>query len=200
MGRGRPRAATEAACRMTIDDAIELVNRWLDAVDAASAQARVEAMQAEYRAKRTLREAPATATEAKLGRTALHEAAHAVIAHRGGLEVSHVCLHADGSGCADYRGPEDLQREIGADLAGVFVELLADTNWERQSQLAHSNDLLMARLKLDRLPETWRRALVTASCCSVLSNWSEIVRTATALRALGDLGKAEVAALCGRLQ
>ena len=185
---------------MTMDDAIELVDRWLDDVDAASAQARVEAMQAECRAKSTLREVPATATEAELGRTALHEAAHAVTAHRIGLEVSHVRLHADGSGCADYHGPKDLQGEIGADLAGVFVELLADANWERQSQLAHSNDLLLARLKLDRFPEAWRRALVTASCCSVLSNWSAIVRTATALRALGDLGKAEVAALCGRLQ
>jgi len=50
------------------------------------------------------------------------------------------------------------------------------------------------------LPHTWRRLLTVVAACAVESNWLAIVRIATALQALGDLGKAEVAALCGRIQ
>jgi len=89
---------------------------------------------------------------------------------------------------------------ISADLAGVFAELAEGATIERQDALFHSSDILQARVRMDQLPHNWRRPLTVAAACAVESNWPAIVRTATALRALGDLAKAEVAALCGRLQ
>ena len=89
---------------------------------------------------------------------------------------------------------------ISADLAGVFAELACGASVERQEVLSHSSDILAARVRMDQLPYNWRRPLTVAAACAVESHWLAIIRTATALRALGDLGKAEVAALCGRLQ
>jgi uncharacterized protein (UPF0147 family) len=89
---------------------------------------------------------------------------------------------------------------ISAGLAGVFAEVADGASIERQEALLHSSDILQARVRMDQLPHNWRRPLTVAAACAVESNWPAIVRTATALRALGDLGKAEVAALYGRLQ
>jgi hypothetical protein len=149
--------------------------------------------------KNAQREVPQTATQAELARTAIHEAGHAVIAHVGGLRVGSVRIRGDASGSCEYDG-EDEVALISADLAGVFAELADGASIERQEALFHSSDILQARVRMDQLPHTWRRPLTVAAACAVESNWSAIVRTATALRALGDLGKAEVAALCGRLQ
>jgi hypothetical protein len=178
---------------------INLVVGWLDRVERDSAESRIAGARMRDAAKNAQREVPQTATQAELVRTAIHEAGHAVIAHVGGLRVGSVQIRADGSGFCHFEG-EDEMALISADLAGVFAELADGATIERQDALFHSSDILQARVRMDQLPHNWRRPLTVAAACAVESNWSAIVRTATALRALGDLGKAEVAALCGRLQ
>jgi len=178
---------------------INLVVDWLDLVEPVGAETRFAEALARDAAKNAQREVRQTATQAELARTAIHEAGHAVIAHVGGLRVGNVRVRGDGSGCCHFEG-EDEMALISADLAGVFAELADGATIERQDALFHSSDILQARVRMDQLPHNWRRPLTVAAACAVESNWPAIVRTATALRALGDLGKAEVAALCGRLQ
>jgi len=110
-----------------------------------------------------------------------------------------VRIRGDASGSCEYEGEDEIAL-ISADLAGVFAELADGASIERQEALFHSSDILQARVRMDQLPHNWRRPLTVAAACAVECHWLAIVRTATALRALGDLGKAEVAALCGRLQ
>src|SRR5262249_42753219 len=108
---------------------------------------------------------------AEIAHAALHEASHAVVACVGRLQVGEVKLRTDA-----------------------------------RHRLAHSSDVLQARLRADKVrllaPKLGltNHLLAEMSWLVVTSHWPAIVRTAIALRALGDLGKAEVAALCGRLQ
>jgi len=182
-----------------LEKRINLIVDWLDRVERDGAESRIADARTRDAAKAAQWEVPKTATHAELARTAIHEAGHAVIAHVGGLLVGPVRIRADASGSCQYQG-EDEMALISADLAGVFAELAAGASIERQEALSHSSDILQARVRMDQLPRNWRRPLTVAAACAVESNWLAIVRTATALRALGDLGKAEVAALCGRLQ
>ena len=178
---------------------INLVVDWLSMVEPDGAGSRIVDSRARDAAKNAQHEVPQTATQAELARTAIHEAGHAVIAHVGGLRVRTVRIRGDASGSCEYEGEDEIAL-ISADLAGVFAELADGASIERQEALFHSSDILQARVRMDQLPHTWRRLLTVAAACAVESNWLAIVRIATALQALGDLGKAEVAALCGRLQ
>ena len=182
-----------------LEKRINLVVDWLDRVERDGAESRIADARTRDAAKNAQREVPQTATQAELAMTAIHEAGHAVIAHACGLRIGIVRVRGDASGSCDYEG-EDEMALISADLAGVFAELADGASVERQEALSHSSDILQARVRMDQLPLTWRRPLAVAAACAVESNWLAIVRTATALRALGDLGKAEVAALFGRLQ
>jgi len=178
---------------------INLVVDWLSMVEPDGAGSRIVDSRARDAAKNAQHEVPQTATQAELARTAIHEAGHAVIAHVGGLRVGNVRVRGDGSGFCHFEG-EDEMALISADLAGVFAELAGGASVERQEALSHSSDILQARVRMDQFPHNWRRPLTIGAACAVESNWLAIVRTATALQALGDLGNAEVAALCGRLQ
>jgi hypothetical protein len=178
---------------------IKLVFDWLSLVEPEGAGKRIADSRARDAVKSAQRGVLQTATHAELARTAIHEAGHAVIAHVGGLRVGTVRIRGDASGSCGYEGEDEIGL-ISADLAGVFAELADGASSERQEALFHSSDILQARVRMDQLPHNWRRPLTVAAACAVESNWLAIVRTATALRALGDLGNAEVAALCGRLQ
>lgn len=182
-----------------LENRINLVVDWLDRVERHGAESRIADARMRDAAKNVHREVPQTATHAELARTAIHEAGHAVIAHVGGLRVGTVRIRGDASGSCEYEG-EDAMALISADLAGVFAELAGGASVERQEALSHSSDVLQARVRMDQLPRNWRRPLTIAAACAVESNWLAIVRTATALRALGDLGNEEVTALCSRLQ
>ncbi len=183
---------------MDIDTAVETIARWLDAVDVATAWPRVEKLQAMSYAKDV----------ASWGsNSARHEAAHAVVAHRGGLHIGYARIRPDGSGAVAYEAdPGSVTETIGrtaADLAGILVELLEDAHPWRRQQLAISNDILLARLNADivkALAPTWRlsnRFFAIVSCCCVLSHRDEIERTACALSAAGSLDARRIAALCG---
>ena len=182
-----------------LEKRINLVVHWLDSVERDGAETRIAGALTRDAAKNAQREVPQTATQAELARMAIHEAGHAVIPHVCGLRVGTVRIRGDASGSCEYEG-EDEMALISADLAGVFAELTAGASIERQEALSHSSDILQARVRMDQLPHNWRRPLTVAAACAVESNWLAIVRTATALRALGDLSTAEVVALCGRLQ
>jgi hypothetical protein len=182
-----------------LEKRINLVVDWLHRVERDGAESRIADARMRDAAKNAQREVPQTGTQAELARVAIHEAGHAVIAHVGGLRVGVVRIRGDASGSCEYQG-EDEMALISADLAGVFAELAAGATIERQDALSHSSDILQARVRMDQLPHNWRKPLAVAAACAVESNWLAIVRTATALRALSDLGNAEVAALCGRLQ
>jgi hypothetical protein len=182
-----------------LEKRINLVFAWLDRAERDGAESRIADALMRDAAKNAQREVPQTATSAGLARTAIHEAGHAVIAHVGGLRVGNVRVRGDGSGFCHFEG-EDEMALISADLAGVFAELAGGASVERQEALSHSSDILQARVRMDQFPHNWRRPLTIGAACAVESNWLAIVRTATALQALGDLGNAEVAALCGRLQ
>jgi hypothetical protein len=182
-----------------LEKRINLVVDWLALVEPDGAETRIADALTRNAAKNALREVPQTATQAELARTAIHEAGHAVIAHIGGLRVRTVRIRGDGSGSCEYEG-EDEMALISADLAGVFAELADGASIERQEALFHSSDILQARVRMDHLPHNLRRPLTIAAACAVESNWLAIVRTATALQALGDLGNEEVTALCSRLQ
>ena len=184
---------------MKLERRINQVVDWLSWVELDGAWSRIADSRARDAMKNAQREVPQTATQAELARTAIHEAGHAVIAHVGGLRVGSVRIRGDASGSCEYDG-EDEVALISADLAGVFAELADGASIERQEALFHSSDILQARVRMDQLPHNLRRPLTVAAACAVESNWLAIIRTATALRALGDLGNAEVAALCGRLQ
>jgi uncharacterized protein (UPF0147 family) len=182
-----------------LEKRINLVVAWLDRVERDSAESRIADARMRDAAKNAQREVPQTATQAELARTAIHEAGHAVIAHVAGLLVVTVRIRGDASGSCEYEGEDEIAL-ISTDLAGVFAELAHGASIERQEALSHSSDILQARVRMDELPRTWRRPLAVAAACAVESSWLAILRTASALRALGDLGNAEVAALCGRLQ
>jgi hypothetical protein len=182
-----------------LEKRINVVVAWLDRVERDGAENRIADARMRDAAKSAQREVPQTATQAELASAAIHEAGHAVVAHVGGLRVGNVRVRGDGSGSCHFGGVDEMAL-ISADLAGVFAELADGASSERQEALSHSSDILQARVRMDQFPHNWRKPLTVAAACAVESNWLAIVRTATALRALGDLGNAEVAALCGRLQ
>ena len=177
-----------------LDKRINLVVDWLDLVERDSAESRIADALTRDAAKNAQREVSQTATQAELARTAIHEAGHAVVAHVCGLRIGTVRIRGDASGSCEYEGKDEIAL-ISADLAGVFAELTDGASIERQEALFHSSDILPARVRMNQIPHNWRRPLTVAAACAVESNWLAIVRTATALRALGDLNQAELAAL-----
>ena len=192
---------------MTPDAAIAGVAAWLDNVHVESAEPRIAEAQAVNASREMHREA-GQVTEAELVRCSIHEAAHAVVAHGGGLEVGRVCIREDASGCASYRAAQDdipsLIGTISAHLAGALLELLDDVDDQRQFHLAHSHDLRAARIEIDRVRAhggDWAlpsRTFVVIAMTAVLSHRRAIHRAAFVLRATGELNGNEIAVICGR--
>ncbi len=187
---------------MDIEAAIDLVSAWLDAVQVESASHRVDEPQARYRARDARGEPGANSTWP----LAIHEAAHAVVATRGGLRVSYARLRADGSGAVNYEATptsvNEMVSRVMADLAGVFAELLRDPHPLRRQQLATSCDVLVARLNADLcrgLVPTWElshRCFAVLGACAVASSWQDITRVSRALDTSGSLSSTRIAALC----
>lgn len=193
-----------------IDAHVALIVGWIDNVHIESAEQRMGEDLERNRSKDLRAQAPPRATEAELMRNAHHESAHAVVAQRMGLRVSRVCCRPDGSGCASYEvEAESFQsvfRAAVASLAGIVHELSSGADRYRQHQLAHSADVLAARLSIHRCqtlaPHVGMTAELAANLgwCAVHSNWASIERVAACLRALGELDGPTIAALCGAPQ
>ena len=183
---------------MDADLAIATIVTWLDNVHVETAQARLDEARGEFLTK--LPHTPALYVGAPGSRLCIHEASHAVAAHFGGLGVARVCVLEHGGGCEYGSGDESFERRLAstvADLTAVFSELHIGADDARRHQLAHSPDVLQARLRLDtlRADGVSSRVCVTLAACLALSRWAAIVRVATVLGVLGELGAAEVAAL-----
>jgi hypothetical protein len=190
---------------MELDRHADLVSQWLAAVHVETAQQRLVEMHERRGSKDRLPEVSLLTTEADLARVALHESAHATIATRMGLPVIRARIHL---GLTEYDEVESCAdgafRYAVVSLAAPFAELLAGADSRRQSQLAHSADLLTARLQVDRCraadAEITAEVVATVACCAVQSNWDTIQRVAACLLALGELSGSEISALCGRPQ
>jgi hypothetical protein len=188
--------------RMSVDEIIALVSGWIDNVETSGAAARIAEAQAAFRSK-ALRATVVEVGDFELMRTCIHEGAHVVAAHYSGLSITGACVRG-GSGCAEYGSDErspDMLAMAAADLAGITAEfLLLGVDAAREHQLAHSHDLLRARLRIDTLrPLGWSlptRTFVTMSTCLVRSRWDAIIRVAKTLSVLQELDGAVVAALC----
>jgi len=187
---------------MMIDDAIELVTRSLEVVYLESAAARV----ADTQWRNSAKECAAALTDAspsEVMRCAVHESGHAIAATCGGLHVERACVRADGTGSCDYRVTDESQtiERIVADLGGVAAELLLGADEERQFALAHSQDILLARIHIEELraqrPDQELTAATCAklACCTIASNMRAIDRVARVLFALGEADGAIIAAL-----
>src|SRR5271165_6747246 len=102
---------------MDLERSIELITSWLDVIHIESAQARIDEKHAEHRAAEAPH-TPAATSSADLFRTALHEAAHAVLAHGSDLGVTRAVVLASGRGSVAYsKDPKDHP------LAAVMVHL-----------------------------------------------------------------------------
>jgi hypothetical protein len=188
---------------MGVDEHIAALTSRLDAVPVETAQARIDEAQAAFRSK-ALRPTVAEVGYPELMRNCIHEGAHVVAAHFEGLSVKRACV-CGGGGCAEYgsdeRSPDMLMAMVVADLAGMTAEvLLLGVDAARQHQLAHSHDLLQARLRIDTLRALgWNlptRTFATMSTCLVRSRWDAIIRVAKALSVLQELDGAVIVALC----
>jgi hypothetical protein len=182
------------------------MTRWLDAIETTSAPARLTS-ELEQDAER---EATADTAGLDLRRVAMHESAHAVVAFQHALDVGRVCIREDASGSAAYsadeKRPDTLLSMSVASLAGVACELILGADPEDRFRLAHSADLLSARLSIDELQAVvpdWAmstRMIATLTYSAVLSNFGEIRRVAGALLLERELDGAAIRALCGRPQ
>lgn len=187
-----------------VDSHVALLTGWLENVHISSAQARVDEAHAEFRSKSPHR--LALYTGASGARLCVHEAGHSVAAHYGGLGVERVCVLERGGGCeygsAGDESPSARMAAAVADLTAVFAELHSGADEARQFQLAHSTDVLQARLRIDALRADGLspRVFATLAACMVLSRWAAILRVAACLGAVGELSGPEVAALCAGAQ
>jgi hypothetical protein len=187
---------------MDLDAHIEIVTSWLDCVHVESAPART----AEMREQNAQKDRAALSVGGGTESIALHESAHAAVACSLRLTVGRTCIRADESGSAAYEAAEVSAATtltlVVATLAGVVSELIAGCHPWRQMQLAHSHDVLAARLRImesQAIAPDWNvtiRTLVSLTFCSVLSRWDSISRVADALLAAGELDGQRVAALC----
>jgi hypothetical protein len=196
---------------MRIESAIACVTDWLDVIHVESAAQRVEQAQQQYLAREASFETSIPRNGDFAGAVALHEAAHAVVACRLGLHVSCVRINSDQTGAARYQCEEEHSftgalNSVTTGLAGLFVELLADqADTTREFQLAHSHDILKARLGIEECRQLapWdmpTRIFAEIGACCVASNLEEIRRVAAALGELGQLDGETVAAFCGVMQ
>jgi hypothetical protein len=196
---------------MGLEAHIALVAAWLNSVEVESAPARIdEALERNLAKEAAALSGLSAASSGEIELAALHEAAHACVAHRLGLDVGRTCVRADASGTAAYTASEaraDTMLSLAlAALGGAIAELLIGADDRRQFELSHSYDILDARTTLSRClahAPDWTlssRTLATLACCSVVSNWSSILRVAGALRACRELDGASIAALCGKPQ
>lgn len=190
---------------MRLEDAIARITFSLESVHVESAAARIEEKQAANQAKQS-GAALILASDAEVWRAGVHESAHAVAAVRCDLHLEHAGVRCDASGwCCYYEGGESIDQTISrvvADLAGPCAELLlVGADDARCGQLAHSSDLLLARLNIDRCrarAPTWQlptRLFAQLACSIVATNIDSIGRLAHVLILYGQLSRDAVAAL-----
>jgi hypothetical protein len=195
---------------MDPNEIIATIAGWLDVIDITSAPARAQEMRDEYTAKPHIVGGGPGVPGAKP--RARHEAAHAVVAHRGGFAVERAVVRADASGHVAYDVPNADQPEMLlaiaiTALAGPASELLfGSPDHQRQFVLAHSGDVLSAATGVEecrvRAP-SWDVTPATVArlaVCAILSNQLAIARVADVLLLHGELTGADVSALCGRMQ
>lgn len=90
------------------------------------------------------------ALDTNLARAALHESAHATVGILMGLRVMRACLRPNAR--VEYlpaTDSVDITVPLAA-LAGIFAEIIAGADSGRRWQLAHGDDLLTARLGIDK--------------------------------------------------
>jgi hypothetical protein len=193
------------------DAAIVLVAEWLGVVHVESAPGRVAEMRARSEAKDRGDRVLVIATADILLRNAHHEAAHAVVGHKLGRRVTRACVRADGSGIVELEPEDEADTHVAfcaaiGDLAGPCAELHLGVDDPRRHELAHSADVLAAKLNIARYlagepecPPT-NAFFAKASFLAVLTHWRSIQRIANCLRAVEEheLSGLEVAALCAR--
>lgn len=193
---------------MDIGAAANMLTAWIANVHVETAPIRIADMQDVNRAKeRDGIGFASSGAAASIGRLCVHEAAHGVVGCKLGLRPGRVCVRADGSGSAIYEGDEDAAVWMAVThVAGVAAELvILGADDERQFVLAHSHDVLAARLAIDEpagvVPDGFSAKVVAQiAVCAVTEHRPSIERVAQCLRVLGELSGAEVAALCGAPQ
>jgi hypothetical protein len=196
---------------MDPNETIATIAGWLNVIDTTSAPARAQEMRDEYTAKSHIVGGALGVPGAKP--RARHEAAHSVVAHRGGFTVKRAVVRADASGghvaydSPDADQPETLLAMAITALAGPVSELLyGGTDAERHFVLAHSADILSAAVSIEdcrACAPAWditSATVVRLAVCAVAANRPEIERVADALLLRGELTGADVSALCGRPQ
>jgi outer membrane murein-binding lipoprotein Lpp len=183
-----------------LENCIARVAAWIDAVP-PDAAARGTGEMRTLIGQKDLSTECVMATNAELARAAVHEAAHAVIGQRLGLQVQRALVRLDGSGCVLLDEPnaavDQLSMAVAA-LAGPMTSLIVGVDRSREHHLAHGGDVQMARTHLDRCREhlaVTSEGVARIGLCTVLSNWSEISRVASALEALHELRGIEIRAL-----
>jgi hypothetical protein len=183
-----------------LEDCIARVAAWIDAVP-PDAAARGTGEMRTLNGQKDLSTECVMATNAELARAAVHEAAHAVVGQRLGLHVKRALVRIDGSGHVTLDAPEAAADELSmaiAALAGPVTPLIVGFDRNREDYLAHDGDVQSARTHLERSREhlaVTDEGIARISVCSVLNNWTEITRVATALEALGELNGDEIRAL-----
>jgi hypothetical protein len=186
---------------------VDLISRWIDDTDLASARTRAADAVAAHRGEAT---SPAGVVGAKHAVRCLHEAGHIVSAFASGLQVGAARVTADG-GSAEYaptcESPDAMMQlaMISTDLAGIVAEYIAGPlSTARAFALANSCDILHATVRLAALRargfELPTCVPVQAAVIYVLSSWDTIVRVARVLQVLGSLSSEEAVALCAPRQ
>lgn len=190
---------------------ITLVGGWLEEVSLDTAEQRINAEIANSRDRDSGIGLGTDADPSVMTRVAMHEAAHAVVAHMTGYRVTRACVRRDGSGIVEYEpGDDSIADKVMAIvrcLAGVLAELVrGEIDMGRRYSLKNSMDISAARHEIERLRETvpsWdltEETFAKLSYCTVSANWSAIVRVAAVLKECGEIDGNTVAALCGPIQ
>jgi hypothetical protein len=191
---------------MTLDEIVNTVTFWLDAVPPEIAPRRADELLASYRSGG---HSPRSARD--FARVAVHEAAHAAVARSVSLAPTHARVNADGSGEAGYTrdatGVDRLMATVTTDLSGIVAELFADApSAGRRWALANGFDIAQARAGIEAFRQaapSWHmptRVFAIAALASVYAHWPAIQRIAHMLRERSEIGAAEIDELCGELQ
>jgi hypothetical protein len=194
---------------MTLDEVVRDVAHWADRVPASAAPKRADELLARYRSGGHSPSADLTARD--FARVAVHEAAHAAVAHSAGLSPTHAKVNRDGSGeCGytrDYSAIDRGMWTVTTDLAGVCAELFADApSAGRRWSLANGFDIHQAASGIAAFRAAapkWNvptRTFVIIALAAVHTNWPAIQRIARVLRERSEITAEEIDELCGELQ